>query len=82
MHLQRDARSRRSGIGEQMVRQSLPQLCAALDLSVIYCEPKAANEAPNRTLAKLGFELLESYRTTPGWLNYEQQVNRWEYRCP
>ena len=73
--------SRRSGVGAAMVRLSLPVFCRELELATIYCEPKANNEAPNRTLAKAGFEFVETYRTTPGWLNYEQEVNRWVFRC-
>ena len=72
---------RLSGVGTEMVRQSLPLFCSELQLPVIYCEPKASNEGPNRTLAKAGFDLVKTYRTTPGWLNYEQEVNRWEFSC-
>ena len=74
-------RSRHVGVGAQMVALSLPHFCSELELSVVYCEPKADNEAPNKTLAKVGFDFVETYRTTPGWLNYEQDVSRWEFRC-
>jgi len=75
------ADDRLSGVGTEMVRQAVPQFCAELELEVIYCEPKASNEGPNRTLAKVGFELVKTYWTTPGWLNYEQEVNRWALSC-
>ena len=83
MHLHLwDAGNRQTGLGTSMVGQSLPVFCESLELPVVFCEPKADNPAPNRTLAAVGFELVDTYVTTPGWLNYEQTVNRWRYACP
>ncbi|WP_262713659.1 hypothetical protein [Panacibacter ginsenosidivorans] len=28
-------------------------------------------------MQKTGFEFLMQYRTVPGWLNFEQEVNLW-----
>ncbi len=33
---------------------------------------------PNWTLPKIGFCLVKTYTTTPGFLNFEQEVNQWE----
>ena len=36
------------------------------------------NPAPNKTLARVGFEFVKEYVTVPGSINFEQPVNRWE----
>ena len=41
-------------------------------------EPYAQNPAPNRILSKVGFELIKTYDTTPGWISLHQTVNLWE----
>jgi hypothetical protein len=43
----------------------------------MYCEPYADNPAPNRVLVKTGFRFIARYRTTPGVINFEQEVNRY-----
>ena len=78
MHLhvwRKDIRQR--GVGAELVKLSLPYYFKAYDLKELYCEPSAFNPAPNKTLEKCGFEFLKSYDTIPGWINYEQTVNRW-----
>jgi RimJ/RimL family protein N-acetyltransferase len=52
-------------------------LSLSAGLQVVYCQPNAFNVAPNRALARAGFEYLETYEPTPGWLNYHQPVTRW-----
>jgi len=69
---------RRRGLGAQLLRKSIPQFFENLQLKALICEPYAKNPAPNRTLEKLGFELEKTYVTTPGSLNFEQEVNRWK----
>lgn len=49
-----------------------------LELKKIYYEPYALNTAPNKTLKKAGFEFVKKYVTTPGFLNFEQDVNQWQ----
>jgi [ribosomal protein S5]-alanine N-acetyltransferase len=44
----------------------------------ILCEPYAENPGPNRLLAKLGFRLVKRYRTVPGVINFDQEVNLWQ----
>ena len=68
---------RRSGYGTDFVRESICRYFENFDLQKLFCEPSAMNPAPNRTLAKIGFELVKKYDTTPGWINFHQTVNRW-----
>ena len=65
------------GLGVQLLTFSLPYFFEKFGLKKLYCEPMAANAAPNRTLQKIGFEFIKSYDTTPGWINRYQTVNRW-----
>lgn len=68
---------RRKGMGSQLVKFSLPYFFNNLELKVLYCEPYAINPAPNRTLARLGFDFEKEYTTIPGSINFEQPVRRW-----
>jgi ribosomal-protein-alanine N-acetyltransferase len=76
LHLWQDA-SRRKGLGEQLVRLSLPFYFERMQLLRLFSEPYALNPAPNKTLPKLGFEFVKRYTTIPGSINKEQEVNRW-----
>lgn len=69
--------ARKSGYGVVLVKKSLRYFFNNLKLQAIYCEPYALNPAPNQALKKLGFELEREYVTIPGFLNFEQPVNRW-----
>lgn len=69
---------RQQGLGAALVRLTLPYYFENLHLKTLFCEPYAHNPAPNKTLEKLGFTLLKTYVGTPGWLNFEQEVNLWE----
>lgn len=68
---------RRQGHGAFFVRESVAAYFENFHLQNLYCEPYALNPAPNRTLARVGFELQGSTVTTPGWISFEQEVNRW-----
>ena len=68
---------RQQGIGLQFLSQTLPLYFSSFELPLLYCEPYAENPAPNRILTKLGFQLEKTYRTTPGTINFEQEVNRY-----
>jgi RimJ/RimL family protein N-acetyltransferase len=57
---------------------TLPYFFENYSLEELYCEPYALNPAPNRTLAKVGFKLVRQEVTTPGILNFEQEVNLWK----
>lgn len=69
--------SRRKGIGQQLVLQSLPFFFENLQLETLYCQPFADNPAPNKTLERVGFTFEKTYRATPGYINFEQDVNLW-----
>ncbi len=69
--------NRRSGHGTYFIPQSIDRYFERFHLQVLICEPYARNPAPNRVLAKAGFELVRTYETTPGWINFPQTVNRW-----
>lgn len=69
--------NRKKGMGLQFIKMCLPYYFDLFQLKKLYCEPYALNPAPNKTLQKIGFILLESYETTPGWINFHQPVNRW-----
>lgn len=77
LHLWDDAH-REKGIGSKLVLQSLPYFFENLKLDVLYCEPYALNPAPNKTLQKVGFEFEMKHISTPGSINFEQEVNRWK----
>jgi ribosomal-protein-alanine N-acetyltransferase len=70
--------SRKRGMGVEFVKLSLPLFFEELKLKKIISEPYALNPAPNKTLPKAGFDFIKEYVTTPGSLNFEQTVNRWE----
>ena len=77
LHLWR-APLRARGLGTIWFRLSAAYFAEQFALKTIVCEPYADNPAPNRVLTKLGFTFVRRYRTIPGPLNFEQDVNRWE----
>ncbi len=72
-----DQSIRQKGLGQNFIRMTLPYFFEKLELKKIYCEPYALNPAPNKTLKKAGYEFVKKYLTTPGFLNFEQEVNQW-----
>jgi RimJ/RimL family protein N-acetyltransferase len=72
------SKNRKKGIGTELVRKSIPFYFENFKIEKLICEPYALNPAPNKTLEKIGFEFIKKYRTIPGSLNFEQDVNRWE----
>ncbi|NET39076.1 MAG: GNAT family N-acetyltransferase [Cyanothece sp. SIO1E1] len=78
MHLHLwESGQRRHGHGTYFIRESMRRYFENFDLQTLFCEPYALNPAPNKTLAKIGFEFVKTYDTTPGWINFHQTVNRW-----
>lgn len=71
-------KTRRQGLGQKLLAESISRYFHKFKLQRLLCEPYAFNRAPNKTLPKLGFELVKSYATIPGWINFHQQVNRWQ----
>ncbi|PRY10957.1 RimJ/RimL family protein N-acetyltransferase [Pontibacter ummariensis] len=79
MHLHLwNAGTRKQGNGTALIKLTLPYFFHNLKLKTLYCEPYALNPAPNKTLEKVGFAFVDSYVTTPGWINFEQEVNLWK----
>ena len=69
---------RRSGLGRELFARSIDLYFERLRLQRAVCEPSAANPGPNRTLARLGFRLVRTYRTVPTSMALEQDVSHWE----
>jgi RimJ/RimL family protein N-acetyltransferase len=69
---------RMKGNGAAFVKMTLPWFFNNYHLQNLYCEPYALNTAPNKTLEKVGFKFIRQYRTSPGWINFEQEVNLWK----
>jgi RimJ/RimL family protein N-acetyltransferase len=72
------AEHRQMGLGLPLLKLSLPVFFDLLQLQQILCEPYALNPAPNALLAKAGFSFVKTYRTTPGSINFEQEVQQWQ----
>lgn len=69
---------RKKGAGTALVKKTIPFFFKNLQLQTLYCQPYALNAAPNKTIENAGFEFVKQYRTIPGWLNFEQDVNLWK----
>lgn len=65
------------GLGVNFVELCLPYFFQNLELQTIYSEPYAKNRAPHIALERCGFDFEKEYLTTPGSLNFEQEVKRW-----
>ena len=77
-----DGGLRKAGLGTQFLTASAAEFMRALRLRRIYCEPYAENPAPNRVLPKCGFRFVKRYRTIPGDINFEQDVNQYVLEFP
>lgn len=71
---------RRSGLGLDFLRLTIPYYFRNFELEKLICEPFSKNISPNKALKKVGFELIRTYETTPGWINFHQTVNRYEMK--
>jgi len=69
---------RRGGLGSRFFQLSVQFFFDRFELQQLVCEPYAGNAAPNRTVARLGFRLVRTYRTVPTELAAEQDVSRYE----
>ena len=68
---------RKRGLGFDFLKQTLPFYFKYFKLNQLICEPYLLNPAPNKILRKVGFEFVKEYKTTPGWINFHQTVNRY-----
>lgn len=69
---------RKSGLGPKFLKQTIPLYFELYKLQTLICEPNSENDAPNKTLKKLGFKLTRSYETFPSPITFKQVVNRYE----
>ena len=76
-----DPAKRRQGLGHRFFVLSLKKFATRFRLKKIFCEPASTNPAPNQMLRKLGFPLVKTYRTVPGPVCLEHEVNRFEIDC-
>ena len=70
----------KKGLGLDFLKLTIPYYFKNFRLQKLICEPYAENTAPNSILKKLGFEFVRTYDTIPGWINFEQTVNRYELK--
>lgn len=78
MHLHLwDQEKAQSGNGAYFAKRCVELYFKLFKLEKIFCEPNALNPGVNKTLEKIGFELLKEYDTVPGEINFHQTVNRW-----
>jgi len=68
---------RRKGLGTQYFRASAAEFMRAFRLQRLFCEPFADNLGPNCVLRNSGFRFVKTYRTVPGSINLEQDVNQY-----
>lgn len=73
-----DTYNRQRGIGQEMVKKSLALYFQNFQLKRVICEPNALNEAPNKTLSRVGFEYIKDYQPEPGFFNFPHIQSRWE----
>jgi len=69
---------RQAGLGTKLLAQTIPNYFDIFELKKLICEPFADNPAPNKVLNKIGFKFVKKYHTTPGWLAFIQDVNKYE----
>lgn len=72
--------TRKSGLGLNFLRLTIPYYFRNFELERLICEPFSKNIAPNKVLKNLDFELVRTYDTTPGSINFRQTVNRYEFK--
>lgn len=77
LHLWKN-RMRKGGLGLEFLKMTIPLYFEKFELKKLICEPYSENIAPNKTLKKIGFDLICTYETIPGPINFKQKVNRYE----
>jgi len=70
--------NRKSGLGLNFIKQTLPFFYKNFKLKTLICEPFSENIPPNKVLKKAGFKFIKSYKTIPGFINFSQIVNRYQ----
>lgn len=70
---------RQKGLGKTFLKKTIPYYFKNFELEKLLCEPYSKNIPPNKTLPKVGFKFIRAYETIPGWINFHQTVNRFEF---
>jgi len=73
---------RQAGLGTRFFVASAARFMREFRLKRLYCEPYAENPAPNHVARKAGFRFIRRYRTIPGPINFEQDVNQYVLEGP
>ena len=73
-----DKKKRKLGCGTEILKLAIQRFFNELEIDTILAEPMASNDAPNKVLRKARFSMVKTYITTPGEINFEQTVNRWQ----
>ena len=68
--------ARKKGLGLEFLNQCISYYFECFKLKILICEPYALNPAPNAILSQLGFTKTRTYKTKPGAINFEREVNR------
>lgn len=68
---------RAAGLGTRFFQLCAERFARDFRLQRLWSEPYAENPAPNRVLPKAGFRFVRRYRTVPGPINFEQDVNQY-----
>jgi [ribosomal protein S5]-alanine N-acetyltransferase len=69
------ATQRKKGMGEYFMIESLKIFFKEFEFQEIFCTPNSMNPAPNKCLLKIGFKFIETQVKTPGYIQFEQEVN-------
>ena len=72
---------RGAGLGTGFFELSVARFARDFSLRRLFCEPYAENPGPNRVLLKSRFRFIKRYRTVPGPINFEQDVNQYVRDC-
>ncbi len=70
---------RGKGFGVKAVKLCIPLFMENLKLQRLMSQPKSDNTSANEVLKRCGFRFIKNYRTTPGSINYEQDVSLWTF---
>jgi RimJ/RimL family protein N-acetyltransferase len=73
---------RKEGLGTKFFQASASEFMRVFGLRRLYCEPYADNPSPNHVLLKSGFRFIKRYRTVPGAITFEQEVNQYLFEKP
>ena len=68
---------RKRGQGVEFLKLTIPFYFKNFELEELICEPYSENIGPNKVLEKRGFELIQTYQTAPGSINFHQTVHRY-----